>query len=501
MPSAPRFLVVGLDAMERDLIQSWADDGTLPTFQRIKAHAEWGYTLNPPRRYSGAVWPSFVTGVCPHRHGQYFQYRTYPGSYRPVGVRHEADAWRPVWEAISQAGRRVAVIDVPYVPLSRNLNGIQIIDWAMHDREFTPVRAWPPALAREVQGRFSDVISGNCDVPRQSSRAFAMFRDRLVAQVAMKARYAEHVLEDSDWDLVVIVLDEAHCVGHQCWHLHDPTHPRHDRTLARELGDPIKDVYAAIDAALGAILSHAGHDTTVLVLASHGMGPLHDGNFMLDEILWRLDEASSGWVRRLLDRVGVSAVGPPTRVPHPGESVWWRLHRRANEAAVDWGRRTRRAFALWQLDERGWIRINLPGRPGTDREFRNWLEDRLRELVDADTGQSLVAEIVPAEAVNDEGYRGDEADLYVCWAQPYVRSVWSPSLGMLKQTYLGNRTGDHRRDGLFFIMHSDRRRPHRLTDPVAVTSFAPMIADTLGVLPPLGDLPDPLCEACRRPGP
>src|SRR5262249_50758924 len=80
------------------------------------------------------------------------------------------------------------------------------------------------------------------------------------------------------------------CVGHHCWHLYDPKHPRHDADAARTVGDPMRDVYRAIDASLGRLLALVSPETTIFVLASHGMGPHYDGTFLLGKMLRSLYE-------------------------------------------------------------------------------------------------------------------------------------------------------------------------------------------------------------------
>src|SRR6185436_19531560 len=55
------------------------------------------------------------------------------------------------------------------------------------------------------------------------------------------------------------------------------------------IGDPLRDVYIALDAAVGRLLEAAGPDTTAVVLCSHGMGPHYDGTHLLEEILYHWD--------------------------------------------------------------------------------------------------------------------------------------------------------------------------------------------------------------------
>jgi hypothetical protein len=41
------------------------------------------------------------------------------------------------------------------------------------------------------------------------------------------------------WDLFLLVYKEAHCAGHQCWHLVDPAHPAYSQDAAERLADPL----------------------------------------------------------------------------------------------------------------------------------------------------------------------------------------------------------------------------------------------------------------------
>jgi hypothetical protein len=96
----------------------------------------------------------------------------------------------------------------------------------------------------------------------------------LLHGVKAKRKLNADLLADGDWDLFLTVFGESHAVGHQQWHLHDPAHPRfHPDSVRMVGGDPIVQIYSALDAALGETLSLVSRDATVLVLLSHGMGP------------------------------------------------------------------------------------------------------------------------------------------------------------------------------------------------------------------------------------
>jgi hypothetical protein len=63
----------------------------------------------------------------------------------------------------------------------------------------------------------------------------------------------------------------------------------YDARTAARVGDPVLDVYAAIDAAIGQIAAAAGSDADVIVLSATGMCSNYSGNHLLDAVLRRLE--------------------------------------------------------------------------------------------------------------------------------------------------------------------------------------------------------------------
>ena len=102
---------------------------------------------------------------------------------------------------------------------------------------------------------------------------WARLRDKLVTAVQARAAMAGSILSSEAWDFVFYVFTEAHCAGHNCWHLHDPSHPRYMSQLAATVGaDPVAAVYEELDRAIGNIIEQAGDDAICALLLSHGMG-------------------------------------------------------------------------------------------------------------------------------------------------------------------------------------------------------------------------------------
>ncbi len=446
-----KIFLIGLDAAEASLLRKWGSDGSLPFIGSLLEVAAWGELHCPPGQYAGSIWPSIFTSVSPARHGRYFNTQMTLGSYDyapflPQDLKHP-----PFYEFLAAAGYKIAVIDVPKAPLVNNPGCVQILDWGAHDPEFAQMRTEPVALAREVEAVAGLDPVGICDHTSRETGDFAGLRDRLVQRIETKGRLISAQLDKANWDLVFAVFSDSHCAGHQLWHQHDAQHPRHDPVLDKDIGDPLRTVYQALDREIAALAAHAGPETVFILFSSHGMGAHYDGTFLLDEI-----------VRRLQDPKRAKKTRDPLR--------WlWRslpmgLRRRLRPGAVQAQRALAGArmgesdfFAVRTNDNCGGIRINLAGReprgrvePGTPYDaLCSQIETELKAIVNLETGEPVVREVLHSRDLFEGPYLDDLPDLNVVWNDSApVRTVASDKIGRIERSYTGNRTGDHRDKGL-----------------------------------------------------
>ena len=500
-----RVLFLGFDAGNKYLIQKWAEEGVLPTMQSLLRRGLKGNTMSLPGVFTGSTWPSFQTGVNPGRSGFYSWMQLRPGSYDFYRCLTGDQLKRePFWSHLSRAGRSVTVLDVPLSALTKNLNGVQLVEWGSHDAQYSFV-TWPPSLAPEVEARFGrHPLRGVCNAERDT-QGYVQFRDQLLDGIAAKTKITKHFLKLGDWEFFAQVFTESHCVGHQCWHIHDPNHPRHDAEQARAVGDPIKDVYIAIDAAMGEVLKEVDDDTIVVLLVSHGMGYKYGPQFLLDRILLRLGVAAP------------ATDGPPAPEPRfrdrfdsPLTWIWQHtpkalrtLLQPIREPLRSWmvpEERARRptinpaqgkCFLVENNYAHGGIRVNLIGRepqgkvaPGAELEaFCAQLECDLLDIVDLDTGKRVVSRVLRTDELYSGKYRDHLPDVLVEWASHAPISkirLGSAKIGEIEGEYRFCRTGDHFPGGMFVALGPGIRKG-TLERTVSIMDFAPTFARMLDV--------------------
>jgi predicted AlkP superfamily phosphohydrolase/phosphomutase len=485
-PTTRRVLLIGLDAADKDLLVEAIDRGELPVLRSLRGEGAWGLVDSLPGFGSGAIWPSFSTGVSPAKHGRYFYRQIGRESYETE--RFEASAFRAktVWERMSQAGRRVAVFDVPKMGLSERINGIEVVDWLVHGPVYKELRTHPNTLAGEIARRFGVDPLPQCDLPGgRDAQQHAELLEIMRGRIAAKSAATRHYLSREPWDLFVTVFADPHCVGHQCWHVRDPAHPMHDAEAHARIGDPVLEVYRAIDREIGEMLEVIDEDTMVIVLSCTGMGPNYTGNLLLDEILRRLEGRRKGFALDTWSRLKQRTKRMlPVAIRRRGR----KLSRRVDEHFLQPDREQRDCFVVPHNDMTGAVRINLAGRePGgrvrpdeVDALFAS-LRDDLLALRNLETGNPVVEEVVRTAEHCEGAQLAMLPDFFVIWKRDEpIERVGSAKVGEIAYCHRGNRTGDHRPHSIFFA-RGRGVQPGRL-DGVSILDFAPTLAALAGVV-------------------
>lgn len=474
--NAPKIIAIGLDSADPDLLVRWSDADALPNLAALRAQGVWGPLETPQGLADDAVWPSFSTCMSPARHGRYHFKATLPGSYDAPRFRDHHFRRTPFWASLSDAGKRVAILDVPKSPRASRINGVLLTDWRVHGRD-DKTRSMPALLAGTLLGRFGEDRTDRpgsgeflCNTALPNEQMRDDFMERLKRSIHDKTTLAEELLARESWDLLLVVFKESHCAGHQCW----------------PPGPDLREIYATLDSSIGRLLHFAGRETTVLVFSNLGMGANHTGNHLLDEILRRLE-------RRCLSRRDNARIA--------ADIFYHRARNRLGRPAATSRHRLRCAFALDHNEVSGAIRVNLAGREPDGRiqsgaelaALLRFLEAELCALIDPATGRRIVDKVIRTA----DRFEGENAhhlpDLLVVWAreQP-ITAATSATIGTVTALLPDYRPGNHIPGGIYFAcgpgIHADPA-PH----PASIVDIGPTIAKLLGTqLPGVDGQPIPV---------
>jgi predicted AlkP superfamily phosphohydrolase/phosphomutase len=509
-------VLLGFDAMDPQLTAGLAAAGRLPTFAGLLESSTRCPIRNPVGLFVGSLWSSFFTARTAAHTGFHCWEEIVPGSYEKRVTSPRSIAGRPFWETLSDAGRQVAILDVPHSRAGYPLgDGIQISEWGAHDRHFG-LRSYPDGLAAEVVERFGFHpilgVDGLAERdwapddwvlragPLRTADEEAALLEGLLAGARTKSRLSAGLLAEREWDLFFSVFAETHCVGHQSWHVRDRDHPRHDPVLLERLGDPVARVYEQMDRTLADHLAAVGDDATVLVLLSHGMGAHHDGTHLLAEILRRLHKAYCGdagrsWQGHALGRAWTSlgALGRGVAGRPLAAALSHRAARRnlrpASEEDSEAERREQPFFICPNNYVYGGIRINLRGRESAGKvaagaeldELCGRLREDLLALVNVETGGPVIRAVERTDAHYDREPLDSLPDLLIDWNHDHaIETIWSPRFGLLHGPYTHWRTGDHKPGGMLLARGPGIGSGYR-PEGLDIEDLAPSLAARLGV--------------------
>ena len=465
---AANVVVLGFDAVEATLVERWMDEGLLPTFSEL---ARKGTSFRPANNVDllpDSIWIELALGRRASSLGWYWRpEQVHAGEARIRENRVEDYDLTAFWNVASRAGRRVAVVDVPYAGPAPDLNGVLLREWGVHIPAFG-LGSDPEDFVDRLLARYGPYpfphspgpaygLHVGCDSQNGSRAALESFPAKLAEAIDLKARVLRDLLEQETWDVFVGTFSEGHCAGHQLWHFFDETSPWHEPDAPPHLKRAVRDLYARLDERLADVLEAAGDDATVLVLLSHGMGPHIGGWQLLQETFVRLGYTSAA-----------SLVGSVrSRLPQPVRKVGKAVVRGLAHGELRDRLKTAAGTPLHPLEVPGMkaipvrngfngaVRINLRGRdplgsvdPGAEYErVCADLKEAIEALHDAETGEPVVEAVVRADVAFGADRHPNLPDLVVRFRRDrVVSSVHSERVGTVTEparSRLMPRSGDH----------------------------------------------------------
>jgi predicted AlkP superfamily phosphohydrolase/phosphomutase len=476
----PKLIVVGLDAATFDVIDPLVEAGDLPNLAGLLEAGARGTLRSTTHPLTPLAWTTMVSGVNAGKHGIWDFSERDPSGYGLRLVNGSHSRAPALWTRLSNAGRRVGIVNVPFSWPAPDVNGFALagIDAAAREDGMTS----PRDLVHELQDRFGRLLLDH-SFPLDSNGRLDLELVRRACE--QKVAIVDWLTERYDPELLFVVFMAADHVHHLAW----PDWEERGRESS------VAEAYRILDASLGELLKRAGDETNVLVVSDHGGGSLRG---VVNLNAWLADQGylaysengstNGGGAHRLFElrrklpkewRYSVKQ-----RLPWLRE----RAYRLQAPSVVDWGRTRAFAYGIF-----GNIVLNVAGReragivqPGEEYErLRDELRERLLDL--RWNGESIVAAVHRRE----ELYAGPELekvpDLVVefrdyAWLGKGNLTERTPALedAIAIRAHPDQRyAGGHRQDGIFVLSGPDARAGAELAG-AGIADVAPTVMYLLG---------------------
>ncbi len=323
-----KVLVLGIDGGEWSLVEPWAAEGKLPNLARLMARGARGKLRSSFPPMTAAAWTSFITGKNPGKHGIFDFYELEPNSYRIRYTNANARRAPSLWKMLSEAGKRVCVVNVPMTYPPEQVNGCLIagMDAPGTQSPFT----YPADLYAELKKRVGDY---QIDLAYLENVKTDAARDAALRQLLdierLRGKAMRYLLQREAWDFAMVVFTATDRVQHYFWKYMDAAHPSFEPDKAARFGDAILRAYQTVDEQIGQLLEVVDDETTTFVMSDHGFGPIANKCFFLNEWL-----RENGWLQYAIRNTQHATRGSlPLRLLRKAEAILketlpssWRTH-------------------------------------------------------------------------------------------------------------------------------------------------------------------------------
>lgn len=490
-----QILLIGLDGGALPLTEKWIEQGYLPNLARLRSKGGLGALRSTVPAVSPAAWATFNSGKNPAKHGVYdFTTRDW-SSYRMRLT--PPSSQRAFWEILSEAGKKVMIINVPFTYPPHPVNGILIT--GMGTPRHSPF-TFPPELAKELESE-GYIIQAELDYRNGDEE---LLLKRIHEAADWTGKVSTRLLSQNEWDFAAVVFRLTDEVGHFFWKFMDPTHPEYTPNTPRHFRHAILHAYQKADKWVGELVELAP-EAHVIVMSDHGMGALYqdvflnewlrqEGYLVLKESVDRRQHLTS-----LLQRIGITR----TEIGHLLSKIGlgsirrilaerWGEHiarvvpntrQKQLSQSVDWSQT--RAYSTGYI---GQIYLNLQGRDPqgivTPGEEADTLQEELRERLLAWRHPLDHQPIVDAVAFKDELYQGpyhhSAPDLVLTMRDlSYItRGEYDLADGELFTAPRTSESGSHRQDGILLVSGDGFAWPAE--SRIEIADLAPTILHMMG---------------------
>jgi predicted AlkP superfamily phosphohydrolase/phosphomutase len=492
-----KLVVIGLDGATLDLIKPWASEGRLPHLTKIMRNGSFGKLRSTIHPLTAPAWTSFMTGKNPGKHGVFDFISLVPNSYE-IKYNNGLSRRSPsLWKILSDVGRKVIVINVPFTFPPENVNGILIsgLDTPSTQSVFT----YPPSLYKEINERVGEYV---IIAQYKSRKGLSGYASDIFNMIENRANTVEYLMNNYGWDFFMVVFSATDIAQHTFWKYMDPNHLQYSEEEAAQYGNVILSVYQKIDTEVGRIMEHIDDKTTLIIMSDHGAGPLKKAvylnKWLEQQNLLRFSQKNNGdpvpshlW-KKLLGRCKKDLPrGVKNIITKFFPEIKGKVDSFLVSSHIDWSHTN--AFSC---GVHGNIMINLRGRQpnGTIQQGKEYEDLRseiiaqLSDLVDPETGERVVEKVYRREELYHGNFVHNAPDLLIQWKdyaytaqQDYGEGVKSIFQTRSKFEFSEKEhNGSHRLDGVIMMLGKPIKAGMELMGS-EIIDLAPTILYLMGI--------------------
>ena len=269
-----KVFIISLDGATFDILRPLVAQGYMPNVGAMMEHgiaAELESVLPP---VTAPAWTSFMTGKHPSKHAIFDFTRFDPATYSWSINNAQHIRSKTLWQILSEKGKRVVVLNLPYTYPTYEINGVMVAGWDAPAGEAS--FSYPAEVSAEILRMFPDYKTNlwvSEIMPLQSDGQFNEFTQKLKAGFEQQAKIALHMLEREPWDVFMVHFQQTDWIQHKLWkYIEQGCRDAADHSSKVEA---TRNCYKQFDEWVGLLLKQVPATKAVrIVLSDHGFGRL-----------------------------------------------------------------------------------------------------------------------------------------------------------------------------------------------------------------------------------
>jgi len=352
-PPRRRVVFLGIDGTPYTFLQRLLEEGRMPNLAKLVAGGAFKRMNSVYPTVSSVAWSSFMTGKNPAKHGIFGFVDRDPATLKTTIPTSRAMQSRTLWEILSDAGKRVVVMNVPVTYPPRQVNGVLIAGFLSPNLEKV---AYPPEMGQKLK-QWGYRIDTDPWAARES-------KEKLLADVNTtfdrRIETMFRLMEEEEWDYFHCHIMSTDRLFHFLWEQMETNDP--------EYAPQFLAFMEKLDQMIGDVADRLDDHTSLVVMSDHGFCTLDKEvyvNYWLQE---------QGWLQFDTDE-------PKSIADMSASSV---------------------AYSL----DPGRVFINLKGRekagsvePGEYDAWRDRIAEAALELTDPDSGRQIFQQVARREDI------------------------------------------------------------------------------------------------------
>jgi predicted AlkP superfamily phosphohydrolase/phosphomutase len=501
-----KIFVISLDGATFDVINPLVRQGYMPNTgammsRSVTAELE---SVIPP--VTAPAWTSFMTGKHPNKHAIFDFARFNPEDYSWAINNARNIQSTTLWQILSEKGKRVVVLNLPYTYPPYEVNGVLVSGW---DAPFSEAAfSFPASVSSNILQMFPD-YKNNLWVselqPLHSDTQFTEFTQKLRTGFEQQTKFALQMLVQEDWDVFMVHFQQTDWIQHKLWtYIEQGCKDSSDHSPKIEA---TRNCYRRFDELVGLLLQQVEplRPTTIL-LSDHGfgrlMGSIHPNFYLKQWGYLSVTSEAEDHLKRVKNLFRKSKYKTVRGIYRSlaeaknglGKSDAAQDHDSwadnagdvlsARGAAWDWSRTKAAVIYAYQM---GFLYVNLVGRgrrgivdPGT--EYETLIADlisRFREIRHPHTGDKLLQDAAPSTDIYPAAVNGILVpDLVLIPVEGY-----GFSFSITDVPPKVSEEGTHRHNGIVVMKGDLVRHP--------TSAFHPNLIDVAPTILHILDLPVP----------